>query len=55
MTGMRLFLSAISLALLLAATIYFMPASNPAREAIATILALPLAGVLAVLIGGYRA
>ena len=41
--------------MLLAAIIYFMPSGNPAREAIATVLALPLAGVLAVLIGGDRA
>jgi hypothetical protein len=52
---MRLILSAIFLALLFGATIYFMPSSNPAREAIASVLALSLAGVVAVLIGGYRA
>jgi hypothetical protein len=50
-----LFLLAVSLALLLAATIYFMPSGNPVREGIATILVLPLAGVIAVLVGGYRA
>ena len=55
MAGALLSLSAISLAVLLAATIYFMPAGNPAREGIATVLALPLAGVVAVLIAGYRA
>ena len=54
MTGVLLILLAISLAVLLAATIYFMPSSSPVREAIATGVALPLAGVIAVLIGGYR-
>jgi hypothetical protein len=55
MTGTLLFPLAISLALLLAATIYFMPSINPDREAIATVLALPLIGLIAVLIGGSRA
>jgi len=54
MSGVSLILFAILLALLLAATIYFVPSSNPAREAIASILMLPLAGTLAVLIVGYR-
>ena len=54
MAGVLLILLAVSLALLLVATIYVLPPDNPAREAIATALALPLAGVLAVLIGGYR-
>jgi len=55
MTGLLLIFLAIALALLLAATIFFMPSAGPEREAVATVLALPLAGVIAVLIGGYRA
>jgi hypothetical protein len=54
MSGVGLFLVAIFLALLLAATIYFLPSGNPAREAKASILVLPLIGTVAVLIGGYR-
>ena len=55
MTGMILTLSAVFLALLLAAAITLMPSSNPWREAVATVLALPLAGLVAIIIGGYRA
>jgi hypothetical protein len=55
MTGVLLMLAAAVLALLLAGAIVFMPSASPAREAVATVLALPLAGVIAVLIGGYRA
>lgn len=54
MAGILLILSAVSLALLLVATIFIIPPGYPAREAIATVLALPLVGVVAVLIGGYR-
>jgi hypothetical protein len=55
MKGLVLILLAVGLALLLAATIAFIPPGNSAREGIATILTLPLIGVIAVLIGGYRA
>lgn len=55
MTGVLLIFSAVVLALLLAGAIFFMPSASPAREAVATVLALPLVGVIAVLIGGYRA
>ena len=55
MTGVLLIFSAAVLALLLAGAIFFMPSASPAREAVATVLALPLVGVIAVLIGGYRA
>ena len=55
MKGLLLILLAVGLALLLAATIAFIPPANSAREAIATILVLPLMGVVAVLIGGYWA
>ena len=55
MTGVFLAISAVVLALLLAAAIFLMPSASPMREAVATVLALPLAGVIAVLIGGYRA
>ena len=55
MTDFILALFAISLAFLLAGTIYFMPSGGPAREAIPTTLTLPLMGIIAVLVGGYRA